>query len=144
MAKRGLLDALRRIQGLGHEVREVALRYVAKAGTDWAMFERGSVRGEVTAEPVRPGRFTKTKVSGAALLDELLIGGDAFVQAPDHLVWAALLKAVRELNPRPRSARAINDAVCRAVLIRAGLDVPPWKLPNPGALIDTAPEGSSK
>jgi hypothetical protein len=129
------------------ETKDVALRFVSKRSDtgEWALFDRGTVSGPVTVEPVRPGRFARTKLEGGALLDELMLGHGAFTDTPDAVVWKALLELCKQVNPLHRAARAISDAVCRVVCLRAGLgDVPPWKLPNPGALIDNATERSSK
>jgi hypothetical protein len=129
------------------ETRTVALRLVTKSDGKWVLLDRGSVTGVVTAEPVRPGRFWKAPKPGA-LLDELMLGpkgGESYTNATDQRVFEALLEVCASLDCSPRAARAISDAVCRVVCLRAGLIVPPWDLPNPtGTVIATAPEGTSK
>jgi hypothetical protein len=59
------------------------------------------------------------------------------------VLWESLFLLVTELRPSPPTCRDLSDALARLVLCRAGLE-PPIVLPNTGALIDTAPERSSK
>jgi hypothetical protein len=130
-------DRLAAASELPPEAREVELRYVGRKDSgDWAMFKRGRVRGTVTRDPIRPGKFSKLNLEAGALLDSFFLGEEAFLSAPDFAVWDALLEMCVTLNPPPRTARSLNDSVSRLIALRAGLEIHPGSLPNPGAQIE--------
>jgi hypothetical protein len=122
---------------------EIALKFAGRKpdGSGWGLFDRGVVRGRVTLEPNRPTKYHKpSKLDAGDLVDELMMGGEAWGNHIDREIWAALLLQLKTLDASPREARAINDAVAIALCLRAGLIVHPGSLPTIGGLADEAEE----
>jgi hypothetical protein len=124
---------------VGQEYGEIAFKFVGRRtdNGEWTIFERGSVRRPITVAPCRPGKFTtSSKLEAGDAVDDLLLGGKTFETMRDDDVYKALKAQLAALNPSPREARAINDAVCIALALRAGLVIHPGSLPNVQDLAD--------
>jgi hypothetical protein len=114
------------------EKKTVALKYVRRdAGSgDWVIRNRGSVEAVPTFAGTPPSRFSRLRSTGGALLDELLLGGDAWDKARDDAVWDALRELCEAEFPDGLTLRRLNEAVALALLLRHGIDLRPDQLPQ--------------
>lgn len=118
-------------------VVEVALKQVSLVGGQYVLEDRGCVRGYASFESERPGKVWR-KMEGAELLDSFALGLDAWKSAPDGEVWNAL-REVCELHGIVKlPLRAVQDAVCLLVALRAGLKLDKYALPHPDGLVRKA------
>ena len=90
-----------------------------------------------THESTRPGKMWK-RLKAGALLDDFLLGGEAWEKAPDAEVWAALRDTAEIHALEGDALRKLNDTVSRLVCLRAGLKVDADALPHPAGLIRSA------
>jgi hypothetical protein len=105
------------------EVVEIELKKVVRTEDGYKLVERPNVQAIPTRRNDRPGRFTSLDVSGADLLASFLLGEEAYGNAPDRLVWEALLAACQQTGASGHALRKINDAVTLTILARAGVIV---------------------
>lgn len=80
---------------------ELPLKQVTLFDGVYQLTDRGILRGNVTRQPIRQGKFNKlaSGATGAALLDEFFTGGHAWQESRDHTVWDALLEACKAMRP---------------------------------------------
>jgi hypothetical protein len=111
---------------------EVALKFAARneESGEVELHSRTVIAGQPEFENRRPTRRW-WKLKGAALLDSFFLGTEAFENAPDLEVWAALRDAVEAQGFDGRALRQVNDLTAMLVACRAGLRIPADKLPYP-------------
>lgn len=97
---------------------------------EYVLVDRGSLSRVPTREAVRSGKFVKLDVSGAALLDEVFVGGPAYTMARDEQIWDALRQLAEDVKAEGRTLRLLSDEVACLVALRAGIEVTASGLPN--------------
>ena len=106
----------------------------------YATADHVAPRGSVTARPsflsTRPARiWRKLSNDPGGCLDSFFLGGEAWENAPDVELYAALSDLLRATGVRDGEVtRRCNDWLCRAILARAGIKPPDYRgeLPAPG------------
>ena len=117
--------------GLAPEVKTIPMKRVIVNGEgQHVLIDTAPVTAVVTHETVRSGRFSKSSLTGGALVDDLLLSGPSLSSARDETVWDAVLEMCRAIGTSGEETRQISDSVQRALLIRAGVALPPDRLPR--------------
>lgn len=111
---------------------DVKLKAAVLTADGYQLVSRGVVSGIPTFQNARPTR-RDWSTRGPELLDSFFEGGAAWVSAPDLEVWSALQETAAFHGFKGRALRQLSDAVALGVLLRAGLVVQPYELPNIGA-----------
>lgn len=117
-------------QDLAPSKASISLKKVVQDDSgQYVLAPRCELTGTPTKASARPGSYGKLKLSGAALIDDLLLGGEEGQKANDEQINAALLQMHEDLQPHGRQSRTIQDCVAAALALRVGLVVRPYDIP---------------
>lgn len=94
----------------------------------YALVERPGVRAIPTRTNTRPGRFAAVETEGVELLNDFLLGREAWEKARDDEIWEALLAAAQDVEAKGRALRQLNDLTAVAICARAGVIVHTYDL----------------
>ncbi len=94
----------------------------------YELVPRPSVRGVPSRINTRPGRFGKLNALGADILASAFAGESAYENAPDQVIWDALLQACIQTEARGHALRTLCDATASLICLRVGILIDPFTL----------------
>lgn len=128
-------QALRAADKPASAMVEVQLLRVAKVADTsiYKLIPRGTLVAAPTLPNQTPRRIGKLNLSGGALIDSFLAGGEAWTGVRDERIWPALLQWAETSRPTPNGVRNASDAVAIGVALRHGVPLSAYNLSH-GAL----------
>lgn len=117
---------------------KVKLFAAARTAEGVKLVPRGWMLKSPELVSTRPGKIDGGIKPSCSLLDDLMLGGDAWAKATDRACWESLRMVAERHGLQGEGLRLVNAAVAIAICARAGLSVREAELARIGSGHDEA------